>query len=230
MHGALRGLEDAAGVPPDARHLAKRPRQFRRTALAIVALAGALGLVWIAREPLLAGAAEAWVTTDELSPADAIVVLGGGIDTRPFAAADLYKRGLASRILIANTKPEAAETLGVFAQHVDFNRAVLAKLGVPADAIGVVGNDVSNTYEEARAIKQWAAATGAKSVIVPTEIFSTRRTRWIVGRELASIGASVSVYAITPRQFDCSNWWRHEQGVISFQNEVLKYAYYRLKY
>jgi hypothetical protein len=29
---------------------------------------------------------------------------------------------------------------------------------------------------------------------------------------------------------DGDNWWRHEAGVIGFQNEVIKYLYYRVKY
>jgi hypothetical protein len=34
----------------------------------------------------------AWVVSDSIAPADAIVVLGGGLETRPFAAADLYTK------------------------------------------------------------------------------------------------------------------------------------------
>jgi uncharacterized SAM-binding protein YcdF (DUF218 family) len=224
---------DVAVMPSDAHQFAPRTQRsmrFRRAALVTATLAVLLALVWIAREPLLAGAAMAWMETDELHEADAIVVLGGGLDTRPFVAAELYKRGLASRILIASPRLTASEKLGIFARHVDANRAVLAKLGVPAEAVSLIGNDLANTYEEARALRRWAAATGAKHVIVPTEIFQTRRTRWVIGRELASVGARVSVHAITPRDFDGSNWWRHEPGIINFQNEVLKYAYYRFKY
>ena len=29
--------------------------------------------------------------------------------------------------------------------------------------------------------------------------------------------------------FNC-DWWQHEEGVIAFQNEVIKYLYYRFKY
>jgi uncharacterized SAM-binding protein YcdF (DUF218 family) len=222
-----------AAVPSDAHQVAppaKRSRRLRRAALVAATIAALLALAWTAREPLLVAAAEAWTLSDELRPADAIVVLGGSLETRPFVAAELYKRGLARRILVANARPNASEKLGVVARHVEFNRAVLAKLGVPAEAVSLFGDEVANTYEEARALRQWVASTGAKHIIVPTEIFQTRRTRWIIGRELATAGADVSVHAITPRDFDCSNWWRHELGVISFQNEVLKYAYYRFKY
>ena len=189
-----------------------------------------VGGAWVARVPVLQEAASLWVVSDPLDHADAIVVLGGGLDVRPFAAADLYKRGLAPRILVSNVKPSPIEKLGVQPRHTDLNRDVLLKLGIPSEAIETFGNDVSNTYEEARALVEWAKAAGAKSMIIPTDIFPTRRVRWLFGRELAMIGARVRVEAVEPLEYRADNWWRHEQGVIGFQNEVAKYLYYRLKY
>src|SRR5580692_10443241 len=66
----------------------------------VVALIGALGFVWLARPMLFAGIAKLWMVSDSLNQADAIVVLGGGLDVRPVAAADLYKRGMAPRVAV----------------------------------------------------------------------------------------------------------------------------------
>jgi hypothetical protein len=55
---------------------------------------------------------------DVIQPADAIVVLGGGLETRPFAAAALYKNGFAPKILVSDVKRSRAEKLGVVASHV----------------------------------------------------------------------------------------------------------------
>jgi hypothetical protein len=63
-------------------------------ALAVLLLAVSAG--WLARVQILQGAARAWIVSDSVVPADAIAVLGGGLETRPFAAADLYKKGMAS--------------------------------------------------------------------------------------------------------------------------------------
>jgi hypothetical protein len=65
---------------------------------------------------------------------------------------------------------------------------------------------------------------------VPTEIFSSRRIRWVLERELAGTGTQVEVPAWDESDYNRSDWWRDERGVITFQNEIIKYIYYRLKY
>src|SRR6516225_5056926 len=74
---------------------------------AIAALA--IGFIWQMREAIFTDVAAWWVVSDELTHADAIAVLGGDIDVRPFAAADLYKSGFASTILVANVQRGRAE-------------------------------------------------------------------------------------------------------------------------
>jgi hypothetical protein len=103
----------------------------------------------------------------------------------------------------------------------------------PPDGVRAIvsyGQDVSNTYEEARAVVEWARRTGARSVIVPTEQFSSRRVNWIFKRELAAVGVRVGIKVLRPYEHSIDDWWTKEQGVVAFQNEVLKYVYYRMKY
>jgi uncharacterized SAM-binding protein YcdF (DUF218 family) len=63
--------------------------------------------------PLLTGAAKAWMVNDPPVKADAIVVLGGGAQFRPFEAARLYHAGLAPAILVMNSELRATDRLGV---------------------------------------------------------------------------------------------------------------------
>jgi len=129
---------------------------------------------------------------------------------------------MARRILISAVKRGPAEKLDIVPSHI--------KLGVPPEAIVSFGTDVSSTYEEARALAEWANRDGIKSIIVPTEIFSSRRVRWILVKELSGLDVGIEVQALPPLDYDLDNWWRHEAGVIGFQNEVIKYLYYRVKY
>jgi hypothetical protein len=203
---------------------------FRRALALVVALAILSAAAWIARGPLLRGAAELWIVSDPVAPADVVVILGGGIETRPFAAADYYKAGLVKGVLLSNVSPNGVEALGIAPAHVELIRSVLLKLGVPAAAIETFGTGLSNTYEEALALQIWAKRTHARAVIVPSEIFSSRRVRWVVRHALADTATQVYVPALDSPEYDRRNWWNHEQGVIAFQNELIKYAYYRFKY
>jgi uncharacterized SAM-binding protein YcdF (DUF218 family) len=170
------------------------------------------------------------ISDDYSAPADAIVVLGGALETRPFAAAELYKNSFARQVLVPNTRLSPVEKLKVLPKHGNLNSEVLLRLGVPAEAIIPYGQGVTNTYEEARAIADWARRSGAKSVIVPTEQFASRRVRWTFKRELSAEGVRVGIKVLTPHEYSVADWWTKEQGVIAFQNEVLKYLYYRVKY
>src|SRR5580704_2659405 len=211
--------------------LQPRPRSTTRRVLwALVAFVAILALwAWLEPEPLLRGAANLWIVSDEPAPADAIAVLGGGLEYRPFAAADYYRRGFAPKILISNIGATPAEQLGVLQSHVRANSEVLQKLGVPGAAIEPFGDRLSDTFTEATALHDWAVRNGAHRIIVPTDIFATRRLRWTLHHVFGN-DAAILVPAVNPPDYQRDNWWKSERGFIGFQNEVMKYLYYRLKY
>jgi uncharacterized SAM-binding protein YcdF (DUF218 family) len=184
---------------------------------------------WTARRALLRDAAALWIVSDAPIHADAAAVLGGGLEYRPFAVADFYRRGLVPKILVSNIGASPAERLGVLRSHVRENIEVLEKLGVPADAIEPFGSNLKDTYAEAVALHEWAKRTGAHTILVPTDIFAARRLRWIM-HHIFGKDAAVLVPAVDPPDYTRNDWWQTEGGVVTFQNEVIKYVYYRLKY
>jgi uncharacterized SAM-binding protein YcdF (DUF218 family) len=197
-------------------------------ALLLLVLAG-IGS-WHYRVCLLYGAANAWIISDSVEPSDAVAILGGGLEQRPFAAADYYRRGLVPKVLLASSRTSPSVKLGVSPSDLALNRAVLTKLGVPETAIETFGNELSSTFEESIALREWVERNRAMRIIVPTEVFSSRRVRWMLERALAGTGAQVRVPALESYEYRRDEWWRKEQGLIAFQNEFVKYAYYRFKY
>jgi uncharacterized SAM-binding protein YcdF (DUF218 family) len=97
-----------------ARRTATLPWQSRlwRCAAVMFVLASVAAGGWLTREPLLREAADLWIVLDPISRGDAIVVLGGGLATRPFEAAELWHRGLADKILISQVSEERAVRIG----------------------------------------------------------------------------------------------------------------------
>ena len=188
----------------------KRPRRI----LAAIAVVAALGIgAWADREWLLRSVADLWIVSDPIGPADAVAVFGGGLADRPLAAAQYYRQGLVKQVLVDLAASEA----------------VLLELGTPADAIATFGDDLRNTHEEVLALRDWAERHNLRSIIVPTEIFSARRVRWMLHRGFPG-DFEIRVIALDPSQYRQDGWWRHTRGITAFRTEFIKYLYYILKY
>ena len=80
-----------------------------RLVAAILLLTVLAAGVWLGRAPLLRGAADLWIVSDPVTHADAVAVLGGGLDVRPFAAAELYKKGLVTKVLVSQVAEARVE-------------------------------------------------------------------------------------------------------------------------
>ena len=205
-------------------------RRLRRLTAVLLVLTVFGAWAWVGRDPLLRSAADFWIVSDSVTHADAAVVLGGGLGTRPFEAAELYKKGLVNKVLISQVEEDRAVAIGVVQGYTESNRQVLLKLGVPANAIETFGKANKNTREEALALREWAERHATLDLIIPTEEFTTRRVRWIFHREFAGHAGRIKVSSFETTLVRRGEWWKTEQGMLIFQNEVLKYIYYRIKY
>jgi uncharacterized SAM-binding protein YcdF (DUF218 family) len=201
---------------------------WRRLLVCFAVFFALLVSAYFFRAPLLTGLAKAWIVNDPPAKADAIVVLGGGIDTRPAAAAELYHRGLARKVLISNVQRVLP---GTTLSEAEVTRRILLTNQVPDYAILLIGTNISTTHDESLATRDWVRETGGvKTVLVVTDLFHTRRARWAFRKELRGTGTTVRLEAVPGSYYQANNWWRHEQGVIDFETEVFKFAYYLAKY
>jgi uncharacterized SAM-binding protein YcdF (DUF218 family) len=180
-------------------------------------------LGWIRLPTILERAGRIWAVSDQIESADAAVVLGGGTDTRPYAAAQLYKSGCVGQILVTNSRARNAKR-----QNPDWDKIV--SLGIPTTAITEFGNAPANTYDEARSLALWAKQNRVQRIIVPMEVFPSRRVQWILRRQLGAVGVRVMIATLAPKNYDLNNWWQTKDGLRTFRNEVIKYVYYRIRY
>lgn len=201
-----------------------RGRWHVPAAALLVALVGCV----LFRAPLLAGAARLWIVDDAPAQADAIAVLGGGAQFRTFAAARLFHEGVAPKIAfmdvgLGTDELARGETVS---GETRLLRAVLLHERVPEESIVLVGRGETSTAEEARALRDWAVKSGVKRLLVPTDHFHTRRVSWYFHKVFAGTGIETRVKAVPMGAYTADNWWHHEDGVITFQNEVIKSALY----
>src|SRR6516162_2826632 len=163
---------------------------------------------WAGREWLLRSVADQWIVSDPLGPADAVAVFGGGVADRPFAAAQYYRQGWVTKILV--DEPDS--------------KAVLLKLGVPESAIKTFGRALGNTHQETLALRAFAEQHDLHSIIVPTETFSTRRVQWMLHRVFRPPYV-IRVAALDPAGYSRADWWKNDDEIFAFEIEVLKYLY-----
>jgi DUF218 domain len=227
------GPDDSRLITPETTpHLQLQPPPRPHIALFSMFVTIALLLVgfgagvWLGREALFRGLTDLWIVSDPATRGDAAVVLGGGLEYRPFVAADLYKKGLVSKVLVSRV---SGGHVGALLGHTELNRKALLKLGVPEVAIEIFGMENRNTEDEALALKDWAGQNAASVLIVPSEIFSARRVRWIFHRQFRGTAVRIEIPSFE-EDFTRAGWWKTKAGLIAFQTEVLKYIYYRFKY
>ena len=200
----------------------------RRLVLLVMGLAAGLLVCFLLRAPLLAGAARLWIVDDTPLHADAIAVLGGGAQFRTFAAARLYHAGVAPRIAFMDVGlgPDERERGETVSGETRLLRAVLLSERVPEDKIVLVGRGETSTAEEARALRDWAVKSGVKRLLIPTNYFHTRRVSWYFRKVFSDTGIETRGQAVPMSDYSPENWWQHEDGVITFQNEIIKSALY----
>lgn len=210
---------------------APKPHIWRRRAIKLAVLCALLFLgLYLARAPLLTALGKVWVVNEPIAKADAIVILGGGLENRPFAAAKLFHAGVAPRILYMDVQPGPVAELGLVLSEAEQTRRILLSQNVPETALSIIGQRVASTYDETQALRGWLTTNETKTIIIPTDLFHTRRVRWVFNKQLRNSDVKLHVIAIQPLRYTLTNWWRHEEGLIAFQNEVLKSGYYRIKY
>ena len=148
-----------------------------------------------ARAPA-AGAADLWIVSDPLTPADVAVVLGGGTRYSALRGGRTVSQGLVKKVLVSQVADGRAVAIGAELGHTEVNRQVLLKLGVPADAIETFGSSNKNTKEEALALLEWTQRHASRAVIIPAGIFEARRVRWTFHHEFAGQPVRIEIVVI----------------------------------
>lgn len=184
-----------------------------------------------------AWAAAGWlVVREELPRADALAVLAGSATyvERAQRAAELYREGRAPRIVLTNDGLRGGYSAADDANPLFVERAAreLRAAGVPDEAVEVVPQTVTSTFDEAVRLREHAAARGYRSLLVVTSGYQSRRALWTLRRVFGEGDVRVGVEPVetgrqTPRPFA---WWLYPLGWRLVPGEYVKLAYYRLFY
>jgi uncharacterized SAM-binding protein YcdF (DUF218 family) len=199
----------------------KRKTWARRLLWLLIPCALIAGFYWT-RGYTLPRAAAFLDVSEAPCPVDAILVLGGDTETRPFVAAALFKQGLARQILLPAVKPSVTAEAGLEAPEQEILRRILRLRGVPEQAITQMPGEVTSTREEALALREFLGPDSRLSVAVVTNGFHTRRARAIFRKVFAGSGVQLHFIGAPTNGFGAKNWWHFEQGWTTYLTEYAK--------
>lgn len=165
---------------------------------------------------ILRGIGALLIYADPLKEADSVVALSGDTGDRVAEAARLYQKQYASYLFITYTEKPARDAL--------IRAAVIE--GIPADRVIVTEMQVSNTVDEARAIKALAKERAQDSLIIITDPFHTLRTRIIFRNVFRGSGIDVQVRPVGGHWYRSTTWWRTAEGRRYTLEEYLKILLY----
>lgn len=167
------------------------------------------------------------IVADELSPADAIVVLGSGEVERLRYGVILYKSGYGKSIIITGMEIKLPGLITTWPQ-LAMQEAV--SLGVPETAI-ILEERPTSTYEDAVYVRQDMLAREFSSAIIVSSPPHMRRARMIF-RKVFEDQKNIFLQ-FSPAEdsgFESHRWWTREGELITVVNEYCKLVLYLFKY
>lgn len=199
--------------------------------LGVLALAGLflMTIAWQTRERWLSALVYAWVVNEPIENADAFMVLGGGAQYRAFAAARYYADKRTPKVLFPDIALSPEETGRTISHETELIGRVLDHEGVPKSAQEIIGKGVTSTRDEILAVREWAKRNGAHTIVVPTDPYHTRRLSRLGQKLFAGSDTRLVVVAVDPPGYRWQEWWRHDRGVLAFQNELIKSVLYAFR-
>jgi hypothetical protein len=188
---------------------------------------GARKSLWILALSVLAGLSVGLATkagnfliVDAPGRSDAILVLAGETDRRPQRALELLSQGYGRRVVLdVPTNAKVYE----FTQ-IELAQKYIEDLPQPAP-VSICPIHGLSTKDESREAEKCLQGEGAKSVLIVTSDFHTRRALEVFRREFPEHEYSVAA-ARNDEGFG-SRWWTHRQWAKTFVDEWLRLIWWK---
>jgi hypothetical protein len=183
---------------------------------------------WFAAFALLAGLlvgfarkAGGFLIVDAPRPSDVILVLAGETDRRPRRALELLDQRYGQRIIL--DVPTNAKLYEL--TQIELAESYIARLPERA-SLSICPIDGLSTKDESKDAEKCLRREGARSVLIVTSDFHTRRALDVFRREIP--GYEYSVAAARNGQAFGSRWWTHRQWAKTFVDEWLRLIWWKI--
>jgi uncharacterized SAM-binding protein YcdF (DUF218 family) len=211
-----------------------KPRTIRRFSVFVLVSAIFLLFLWLFSGAILSRVGHFLILDQEPVASDAIVVLNTGVEYYPrlIEAADLFKKGLAQKVVINGNRKT-----GVFRglEKRGFKECcpwyedrvrILGILGVPRkEILPISAEDAYDTVSEAEAVGRELVREGFRRVIITTSKSHTRRAGYVW---TTMFGDQLSIFAVAAKTdpYDPKGWWKQGRQIRWVLAEYGAWAYY----
>lgn len=166
------------------------------------------------------------VYSDRLEPVDLIVVLSGNDESRVREAADLYRDGIASNILLTRT----SQTFGEYdIPYTELQREMLIEMGIPGGGIYTSEFTAKNTGQEATGIINRMYDLGFYTAMIVTDSWHTRRVKTIFTDSFGNTPFRVLVHPVPDSGYNKYFWWLSPEGWEHTVSEYVRLIGYIIK-
>lgn len=187
-------------------------------------------VLFMLKGAILRGLGNWLVAEDELTETDMCFVLGGNSYERGMEAASVYKKFPNQKFTATGGNyPLQIRALDTLMFEAELTRHIMKKRGVDENKVSILTGSRS-TMEESDEILKYCLDNGYKNITVISSSFHLRRVRWVFEDKFKEHGIHVIFHGSNPDDYNQSNWWHSEEGLIMANNEVVKLIYYFLKY
>jgi len=200
-----------------------------------------IGILYGLRRPLLRQIGAFPTVTDELQPADLLVIISGTLPEIHYGL-ELYHQGYGKKMLFLGHFPVelaviSKEPFEVMEKPWDEIAGHMATLsGVPADALIFSDAFDNSTYARVASLIRAAQENDQQSMIIVTSPTYSRRVA-LSARHLLQGERPTFLMAPTPQRFypeayrfNLDDWWLDENHPKMLFDEYTKLVYYWLKY
>jgi uncharacterized SAM-binding protein YcdF (DUF218 family) len=163
---------------------------------------------------------------DPITPADAILVLGGGKRERVLQGIALYREKFGNKVLFTG---EYEQQLFAPPLHWAIEAQKLAvSRGLPEkDTIRIL--ESKSTHDDALLSRAVCQTHHFRSLIVVSEPYHTERAFAVFKKVYRDSGIRVMLYPVQESWYKKDNWWKCKEGLLATNSEYVKFIYYFFK-
>ena len=203
----------------------------------VICLIFLLSFLFLLSGSILSSIGKFIVADDTVSKADAIIVLNTGVEYYPrlIEAADLFKKGMAPKIVInGNRKTDILRNLEqqgfkpCCSWYEDRER-ILELLGVPREAVTAVSaEDAYDTVSEALAVGNQLMKLGINEIIITTSKYHTKRAEYVWSK---LFDGKISIRSVSAKAdpYNPEGWWKEGRQIKWVLAEYGGWLYDRIK-